>query len=163
MKNILSLFIILGFSISHASSDSIQKIYIDRAKNVHVVVGGQDRQLTTQGGAVDASVSENMKFAAWLTLNSWVAPGESEPSPSLISVFHDGRVQSVGCGAFIREYWFWRGGVYVAIDCGGLHFAGEEILYDARSLRKVDSFYQVEIPLEKRPEWSSSGTGRVDE
>lgn len=35
-----------------------------------------------------------------------------------------------------------------------------EILYDSATLRRLDSFDQAVVPLEKRPEWSSSGLTR---
>ena len=58
--------------------------------------------------------------------------------------------------SFIREFWFWKDGSRIAIDCGGSHFAGRELLYDSATLKQLDSFDQAVVPLGKRPEWSSS-------
>jgi hypothetical protein len=44
----------------------------------------------------------------------------------------------------------------IAIDCGGLHFAGREILYDVKTLKELDSFDQMTVPTNKRPTWSLS-------
>ncbi len=56
----------------------------------------------------------------------------------------------------ICGYWFWKKGTHVATDCGGIHFAGIETLYDVNTLKEVDSFDQAQVPVEKRPEWSTA-------
>ncbi|NVM78192.1 hypothetical protein FHW83_004016 [Duganella sp. SG902] len=77
-----------------------------------------------------------------------------------IRLYRNGETRSLKCGPFIREFWFWKDGSQIAIDCGGSHFAGREILYDSATLKQLDSFDQAVVPLEKRPEWSSSGLTR---
>lgn len=77
-----------------------------------------------------------------------------------VRLYRNGRTRSIKCGPFIREFWFWQDGARIAIDCGGSHFAGREILYDSATLKQLDSFDQAEVPLERRPEWSSSGLTR---
>lgn len=44
----------------------------------------------------------------------------------------------------------------IGIDCGGLHFAGREILYDTATLKQVDSVDEATVPVKERPDWSYS-------
>lgn len=50
----------------------------------------------------------------------------------------------------------------IAYDCGGMHFAGNEVLFDTRTLKEIAHFHQGDVDLDKRPAWSSdkdAGTG----
>jgi len=88
-------------------------------------------------------------------LNSWIAEGDIGPESEELAIYHRGKITSIKCSPFIRDYWFWKNGRQVAIDCGGRHFAGREILYDIENLKEISSFDQNKVLLEKRPDWSN--------
>jgi hypothetical protein len=58
--------------------------------------------------------------------------------------------------------WFLRDGNQVAIDCGGKHFAGREILYDTRTGKELASFDEADVPMNQRPQWSNVDTPTSD-
>ena len=144
---------------AHASD--IARIYLDGASNVHLLtVDGKDALLSKSGDAVDASLSKDGKTAAWLIEENLDINVASTPVTRRIVVYRDGRQRSITCepqsvlGPFIRSYWFWKHGTRIAIDCGPMHFAGSEILYDTRTLKQLDRFDQASVPIDARPEWS---------
>ena len=140
---------------SSACAGSLAKAYADKANNVHVVTAaGKDIRLTRDRRADDVRLSPDGESAAWLSLSYFAADGRKWPTE--LHVYHGGRTRSSKCGMIIREYWFWKDGSHVATDCGGLHFSGIETLYEARTMKEVDSFDQAEVPVEKRPEWSTA-------
>ena len=94
------------------------------------------------------------RSAAWLVLNSWIAEGDTEPGASQLAIYRDGQLRDIKCEPFIRDYWFWMQGKQVAIDCGGRHFAGTQSLFDIDTLLMIDSFFQPDIPEDRRPVWS---------
>lgn len=137
------------------NAEILKRSYIDEKNNVHVVSSaGRDFQLTTSGDAASAKLADNKRTVAWLVVNKWIAEGDTEPQSEEIKIYQDGKIRSIKCSLFIRDFWFWLNGKQIAIDCGGSHFAGWEILYDTTSLRRIASFDQGEIPFEKRPDWS---------
>jgi hypothetical protein len=119
---------------------------------------GHDLQITKTGDATSLKIATNNEIAAWLVMNKWIAEGDTEPQSEELKIYQNWVVKSIKCSLFIRDFWFWLNGNKIAIDCGGRHFAGWEILYDTKSLKKIASFDQNEVPSEKRPDWS-----RVDE
>lgn len=158
MKNYV--FWILAFSIMNAYADDekISKVYIDKSKNVHIIDSkGKTVKLTKDGKAIRSAISEDKRTAAWLRKNNWIAEGDKIPGASKLYVYRNGKTHMIECNPFIRGYWFWEGGKQVGIDCGGRHFAGTLSLYDARSGKELESFFQPDIPEEQRPAWSMSG------
>ena len=142
---------------SHVQAESLSRVYLDRAQNVHVVQSnGREQQLTKSGLNYNATLAPDGKTAAWLVAHTWNAPGDTEPSSSELVLYRHGKSHRIHCEPFIRDYWFWNRGDSIAIDCGGRHFAGREILYDSVTLKIIDSFDQGKVPAEKRPEWSAS-------
>lgn len=140
---------------STASAGSLVKAYADKSRNVHVVTAsGKDIRLTRDRRADEVRLAPDGESAAWVALSYFPADGRKWPTE--LHVYRNGRTRSIECGGIIREYWFWKGGTHVATDCGGLHFAGIESLYDVRSMKVVDSFDQAQVPVEKRPEWSTA-------
>jgi len=136
-------------------AENLSRVYIDKAKNVHVVTAsGKDMKLTSDRRAEDAKLSSDGKAAAWLGLTYFAVDGHKWPTE--LYVYSRGRTRSIKCDGIIREYWFWKQSTHIATDCGGLHFAGIETLYDLRTMKEVDSFDQAEVPVEKRPEWSTA-------
>ena len=139
----------------NASAETVKRAYIDKRKNVHVVaVGGRDIQVTTKGNAADLKTAPDNKTVAWLTMNDWVAEGDVKPGSEELVIYRNGKAFSINCTPFIRDYWFWQKGDRVAIDCGGRRFAGRDILYDVKTLKKIESVDQAGIPFHKRPAWS---------
>jgi hypothetical protein len=135
----------------------LNRVYLDNSQNVHIVTSsGKDLKLTTTGHRAKPKLAPDGKTAAWVVNHTWVAPGENEPGSSELEIYRQGKTRSIKCEPFIREFWFWQKGRGVAIDCGGSHFAGHEILYDVRTLKELDSFDQAGIPVDKRPSWSIS-------
>lgn len=154
------LFAILCFfsGIAFFTSTKAQMLrhaYIDKAHNVHIVTTtGHQTQLTRTKNAASLTVTPDRKTAAWLIMNDWTAEGDDGPQSEKLAVYRNGKITIIECGMFIRGYWFWQRGRNIAIDCGGRHFAGYEILYDAGTSKEIARFVQGEVPLEKRPAWS---------
>lgn len=138
-----------------ASAGELAGAYADKAGNVHVrTSAGKDLQLSTDRSAEDVRLSPNGEAAAWLVLPRTAIDGQRWPKE--LRVYHRGRVRSIHCAGIIREYWFWKQGSHIATDCGGLHFAGIETLYEVASLQKVDAIDQAQVTYEQRPEWSAA-------
>lgn len=154
-----SLTYILPLAIYMASTnvnaERIKRVYLDKKNNVHVISTlGHDIQITKTGNATSLKLAPDNESAAWLVMNKWIAPGDTEAQSEELKIYQDGNIKSIKCTLFIRDYWFWLNGSQIAVDCGGQHFAGWEILYDTKSLNKISSFDQDKVPLEKRPDWS---------
>ena len=157
MKSITSTFLLAVILNSQAHATSLKRVYLDNSQNVHIVTSsGKDKKITTTGHRAQAMLSPDGETAAWLVNHTWIAEGDSEPGSSELVIYRRGKIRSIKCEPFIREYWFWQKGSRVAIDCGGRHFAGREILYDVRTSKELDSFDQSAIPVHKRPSWSTS-------
>ena len=151
----IALAVALVVACSAAGAGSLAKAYADKARNVHVVTAsGKDIVLTTDRRADDVRLAPDGESAAWLVLSYFAA--DRRKWPTELHVYRGGRTRSIKCAVIIREYWFWKNGTHVATDCGGIHFAGIETLYDLRTLQAVDSFDQAEVPMENRPEWSTA-------
>ena len=157
MKKIAFSLLLLFSSLSPsiASETRIKKAYVDQKNNVHVISPeGADKKITSSGRAHGVKLSTDGKTTIWLIKNCWIAEGDTAPAGSAIAIYRNGKLRQIRCDPFIRDYWFWMGGKQIAIDCGGRHFAGTLTLYDATSLRKLDSLYQPDVPEEKRPAWA---------
>jgi hypothetical protein len=145
----------LTLPVPEAMGETIRKAYLDQQKNVHVITtAGKDRTLTHKGNADSLKQAPDNRTIAWLVLNTWTAEGDDGPESEELMIYRDGKLASIKCDPFIRNYWFWQRGAQVAIDCGGRRFAGREILYDTRTLKEVASLDQAKVPLEKRPDWA---------
>ena len=155
MKKIISIFLMLSTTNCHAIHSYLKNVYIDNEKNVHIISAeGRDEKISKSGDAAGATLSPDKRSAAWLVLNSWIAEGDTEPGASQLAIYRDGQLRHIQCAPFIRDYWFWMQGKQVAIDCGGRHFAGTQSLYDINTLRMIESFFQPDIPEDRRPVWS---------
>ncbi|WP_154668166.1 hypothetical protein [Pseudoduganella violaceinigra] len=145
----------LAVACSSAYAGSLANAYIDDARNVHVVTAaGKDLQLTSDRQAKKVRLSAEGESVAWLVAPP--ADAGDEEGPAELRIYSRGRTRSIKCEPVIRDFWFWKQGSHIAIDCGGTHFAGREILYNVRSLKKITSFDQAEVPVEQRPKWSAS-------
>ena len=145
----------LVVACSTASAGSLVKAYADKAKNVHVVTAsGKNIKLTTDRRADEVRLAPDGESAAWVVLSH--ISGDKRRWPTELHVYRNGRTRSIKCDGIIREYWFWKEGTHVAIDCGGMHFAGIESLYEVSSMKEVDRLDQAKVPFEQRPEWSSA-------
>jgi hypothetical protein len=136
---------------------ALKDAYVDDGGNVHVVTAaGKDLRVAQGARASNAQLAPDGDSVAWMVMAAAPAQGESEAGSSEVRLYRNGKTRAIKCEPFIREFWFWKKGSRIAIDCGGSHFAGREILYDAKSLKKLESFDQADVPVEKRPDWSSS-------
>ena len=144
------IFFILPISVW---AETFENIFLDNMRNVHVMTqAGKDIQLIDTNNAINPKLSPDGKTAAWLINFSQNA---EENLANELVIYRKGKKRSVQCEPLIRDYWFWKKGSYIAIDCGGTHFAGKEILYNANTLKKISEFNQLEVPMEKRPAWSN--------
>ena len=156
MKTFTTLIFALALS-GAALAVNLSRVYLDKAHNVHLVTAeGSDRRLTATGHRAKPLLSADDEIVAWVVIHPWIAPGDTQPGASELQVFRQGRTRSIKCEPFIRDFWFLQKGKKIAIDCGGSHFAGREILYDIYSLKEIESFSQATVPTEKRPSWSIS-------
>ena len=158
MKIIISLLVIIPTICNQVSAETLKRVYLAKKENVHVVtLAGKDLQMTTKGHRSNVKLSTDGETAAWLIKHTWIAEGATEPGASELVIYRKGKTRTITCEPFIREYWFWHKGNNIVIDCGGLHFAGREILYDLHNnMKELDNFDQTVIPVDKRPLWSIS-------
>jgi hypothetical protein len=157
MRTLKSIFLAALIVCGGAKAGSIKNIYIDGHSDIHIVnMKGLDSRITRSGRNFNPQLSANGSVAAWLVSRNRIHNGVGEPTSSELSIFINGKIRTIRCEPFIRDYWFRKKGQQVAIDCGGLHFSGREILFDTRTLEVVESFDQAVLPSEKRPAWSHS-------
>lgn len=141
----------------HAQAAALKDVALDASGNIRLVTAnGKALSIANDGKAAAPQLSPDGESAAWLYMGEPPAQGESVWGSSELRIYRDGKTRAIQCAPFIREFWYWKKGSRIAIDCGGSHFAGREILYDAKSLKQLESFDQADVPVEKRPEWSSS-------
>lgn len=154
---VMSSVVVAGIACGQTTAATLKQAYLDEMQNVHVITSrGRDLKITSAGQGTDVQLSPNGDTVAWLVKQTSIANDVAEAGSNELAIYHGGRVRSIKCGPFIREYWFWMKGSRIAIDCGGSHFAGREILYDVKTLKEIASFDQASVPVEKRPSWSSS-------
>jgi hypothetical protein len=153
---VLAYTLALFLPVSEAFGKNVRKAYLDQQENVHVITSdGKDQKLTYKGHAASLKLAPDNRTIGWLVLNTWTAEGDDGPQSEKLMIYHDGKLASIECGPFIRDYWFWKRGAQVVIDCGGRHFAGREILYDTRTMKEIASLDQAKVPLENRPDWAA--------
>lgn len=156
---IIPTFLLAVALSTQVHAANLSQAYLDDSQNVHVVTTeGRDLKLTAKGHGAKVMLSPDGESAVWLVNRDWTVNSEHESGASELAIYRQGHIRSIKCEPFIRDYWFWRKGSRIAIDCGGRHFAGREILYDIRTLRMVDSFDQATVPVDERPSWSASGS-----
>lgn len=152
-----SLFTLSLFLPVMACADKIQRLYLDAEHNVHAMLdGGKDLVLTTTGDAIQPLLSVDKSTAGWLRASKDFPAASSD-----LTIYRDGHQYTLSCEPFIRDFWFLSHGTQVGIDCGGLHFAGQEMLYSIPSMKKLASFSQWLLPIDKRPVWSRDSPGFV--
>jgi hypothetical protein len=129
------------------------------------VRGKQVRVLTTSGKTItvreryparDARVAPDGMAAAWLLVDETLEEPAGETGAATLVVYSKGKRRTVPCQQLIRDYWFHAQGQQIAYDCGGRHFAGNEVLFDTRTLKEIARFNQADVPVDQRPSWSSS-------
>lgn len=162
MKILIMLLIFLceiNVQVESVAVGVINRIYLDKTKNIHVVAkNGQDIKITKGGRIANATLSPDKRTVAWMKLNKWIAEGDTEPQASVLGIYKNGKIRYIECGPFIRDYWFWMQGKQVATDCGGRHFAGTLTLYDTDSLKEIESIFQMDVSEEKLPAWAKPGS-----
>jgi len=73
---------------------------------------------------------------------------------SNLKLYYEGKIRTIPGGPLVRDFWFVDDGTKIAVDIGGLHFAGTEILYSVGTGERLDEVKQWGTPYEKRPQWS---------
>lgn len=155
MRIVLLLVLFMFCDGACARDETFSNIFLDRKSNAHVSLAqGGKRRLTTHGRAMNVALSGDRRTAAWLVRETWELDGQGFVTADTLMAYRGGRYRRIKCSPFIRSYWFWNGGKQLAIDCGGLHFAGTLSLYDFATGKLVDSFSQPDIPEVERPAWS---------
>lgn len=135
---------------------TISRVFLDIQNNVHVIdKTGKEFLLTTDGNVSELRISPNGKTVVW-RINKEKSICVDTNSDNEIFIYRNRSIRSIKCEPKIRDYWFWMGGEKIALDCGGTHFAGSEMLYDTSTLQLLQHFDQAELPTEKRPNWSQS-------
>ena len=138
-----------------AQSATFKRAYLDSQNKVHVVTGaGKDIVLNSHGKPRTLKLSPDGETVAWDVDNGW-KPDDEDVRPSKLYIHRKGVTRSIECEVFIRDHWFYKRGRFIGVDCGGLHFAGRETLYNIDTLKAVGTFHQADVPLEKRPPWAS--------
>lgn len=155
MQNVLLLVLFIFCGGNCARAETFKNIFLDQKSNARVSLAqGGERRLTTNGRAMRVALSDDKQTAAWLVRDIWEIDGERVVAAETLMAYRSGTYRRIRCSPVIRSYWFWNGGTQLAIDCGGLHFAGTLSLYDFATGKLVDSFFQPDIPEAERPAWS---------
>jgi hypothetical protein len=126
----------------------IADAYINQRGNVVVVAtNGRETVVTSKGGCERIEVAKDHRTVAW-----------SKPTKrgSAVFLYRDGVVKKIEGDPFIGGFWFVDGGRWIAIESGGMHFAGWELLYDVATLKRLAEFNQSTTPATNRPYWSSN-------
>ncbi|WP_322403676.1 hypothetical protein [Massilia luteola] len=151
------VFLAASILMTSAYPETLKKVYLDSNRNIHIINDhGIDKQITNKGNAGPPKLAPDRKTVAWLVMNTWMAEGDDGAGSEELTLYRDGKINSLKCTPFIRDYWFWMNGNQIAIDCGSRHFAGRETLYDTRTMRGLSSFDEAKVPLENRPDWSGA-------
>ena len=160
MRSVLSFVLFIFCGDACAKAETFSNIFLDRKSNARVSLAQDgERRLTTNGRAMNVALSGDRRTAAWLVRETWELDGQRHVTADTLMAYRGGRYRRIKCSPFIRSYWFWNGGKQLAIDCGGLHFAGTLSVYDFATDKLVDSFFQPDIPEAVRPAWSMPAEG----
>lgn len=158
MKRLFPPLLILLFSAAlatPASAGTWSRIVLDEKGHVHLVqADGKAVRVSRHGRALNPLLAPDGETAAWLVGGKW-SDGEQATDANELAVYRHGRIRKIQCNPLIRAFWFWQDGAYVALDCGGRHFAGRNVLYDLTSFRQVESVDQATVPVDQRPEWAN--------
>jgi hypothetical protein len=152
MQNRARKYLALLFCISCAKAYSkditIDRSYLDRNKSVHIVTAQkQDIPIARYRNCRDPEISEDRRTVASIC--------DVAEDGNVLVLYRNGKTRLIKGDPFVREFRFIDRGEKLAVDIGGLHFAGHEFLYDVFTLKKLDDFSQSNVPLEKRPAWST--------
>src|SRR5512143_968355 len=140
-----------------AAQDST--VYIDTARNVHVVeFGGRDVRITRDGRYRDAQRSPEAGVIGALVTSTLEPETESRDSlevAEVLQIWRGGRViRRFTPGGYIRAWGFANRGHAVAVYSGALHFAGFYVLYGLDRGRELAN---AEDPVTgSSPEWVRS-------
>jgi hypothetical protein len=144
------LYLMLGLVCARAHSEDveIQRAYLDKHKNAHVLLKKKKSiQITRQGHCREPEISEDRRTVASIC--------DVSDDHNSLTLFRNGKIKVLKGDPFVREFKFVEGGQKIAVDIGGLHFAGVEYLYDVSTMKKLDEFSQSKVPVEKRPSWAN--------
>lgn len=147
MLSSLPAFSEVDYRIKHA--------YIDVKNQVHIVLA-RNKNITfpNQSNPFSLTVSPDRRSVAWLVQSRYAYQAPEMTLANEVRIYRNGKLATIDCEMFVREYWFWKQGKYIAIDCGPPRFSGREELYEVATLKLISSFDQEKLEFEKRPDWS---------
>lgn len=153
----------LVFFTAHVEAETLTAARLDSKHNVHVITTqGLRRQITHDGRAMAPRLAPDKLTVGWLVTNPSLTIGHGKPGSEILAVYRNGKYTFIRCGPLVRQYRFWRNGSEVAIDCGGEHFAGREILYDTRTGKELARFDEADVPMDERPQWADVDASSSD-
>lgn len=144
----LPIVLILMFISAAASAG--ERFRVDDEGAILTTSGAGELIVAESSTVVAVQVSGDAGSVAWLPRDAARPDAETDK----LFLRSGGVTRTINCEPVIRDFWFVDGARRIAIDCGGRHFAGREILYDAVTLKVVDSFDQAEVPQSARPVWA---------
>lgn len=139
-----------------AEAADIQQVHASGKHVTLVMTGGDSRKVRERYAVRDARVAPDGMASAWLLADIVLEEPAGEVGASTLVVYRKGKRRTLPCGQLIREYWFVENGRKIAYDCGGRHFAGNEVLFDIRTLKEIARFHQTDVATNKRPAWSAT-------
>jgi hypothetical protein len=124
----------------------IADAYINQRGNVVLVAtNGRETFVTSKGGCERIEVARDRRSVAW---------SRSTRKGSAVFIYRDGVVRKIEGDPFVGAFRFVDGGRWIAIETGGMYFAGWEALYDVATLKRLAEFNQFTTPAANRPYWS---------
>jgi len=146
--SLLFAFAVIYSRTGMADEIYLQRAYLDKKGDVHVVTrAGEDIKLTEKGRNYGPRLAEDRQTVAW--------HAHAFKNSSSVLIYRNGIIKTINGDPFIRDFWFVKKGRQIAVDNGGLHFAGVEILYDAATLKELDSVDGWNLPPDdKCPKWA---------
>ena len=131
-----------------AAPSTINRAYKD-AQNKVRIVNRAGKQVAFFPGtrARDLCLSHDRTTQAWIVR----VFGNDQ-----LTLYRNHKTHIIQCAGVISNFRFVNQGRQACIDCGGAHFAGEEILYDTATHAKLASVDQGTVILGQRPPWSQN-------
>lgn len=131
---------------AYANSTYYEKAYFDQRRQINIIDDtGKRVVLPTHASSRELEISPDKRAVTWVS---------NKESSDELNIYVNDKKFHIICQSWIRSYWFVRNGKQVAIDCGGIHFAGRETLYDIETQVQIETFDQASVPLDLRPVWS---------
>jgi hypothetical protein len=133
----------------------LKRAYVNSNKHVVAVTeNGKEVQIAEQR-CETAQLAADGYTVGWSELHRIEPPLVSETIEiaGKLVVFKKGKVvRAIDCEPWLRSWGFVKEGQQVAVYVGGLHFAGQYVLYDVETGKAVD--YAGDPITEQSPVWA---------